>query len=76
MFEITGHIYDETLQGGDNDRELLNVRLTYTLYISYLIFFLFFSSCVLFVQRLLFAVSCTLSHYIFYMNYLSNVLSR
>jgi hypothetical protein len=30
MFEITGHIYDETLQGGDNDRELLNVRLTYT----------------------------------------------
>lgn len=74
MYEFTRHIYydrkkkDETVQGSDNDPELLNVRLTCSkkkkksqCIVSFLIFFLD-----LFVQTLLFTVSCTLSYDITY----------
>jgi len=64
---------DKTVQGGDDDRELLSVSLTQseqlyvcTIYQSISSFFRFFLF-VLFVQRLFLpsfmcAVSCTLSH--------------
>lgn len=56
---------DETVQGGDNDRELLNVRLTYKIGskdTSFFFLFCLFNDC-----YLLYLVPCYMTYFV--MNY-------